>query len=50
MPATETYDALVLGSGQAANPLCYTLAGPKSFEDYWRVFPAHRDKWPGPAK
>jgi pyruvate/2-oxoglutarate dehydrogenase complex dihydrolipoamide dehydrogenase (E3) component len=29
MPATETFDALVLGSGQAANPLCYALAGAK---------------------
>ena len=28
----------------------YELAGPKAFEDYWRVFPAHRDKWPGPGK
>jgi len=29
MPVTETFDALVLGSGQAANPLCYALAGAK---------------------
>jgi peroxiredoxin len=28
----------------------YNLAGPKAFEDYWRVFPAHRDKWPGPDR
>jgi peroxiredoxin len=27
----------------------YERAGPKAFEDYWQVFPRHRDRWPGPG-
>jgi AhpC/TSA family len=35
---------------EAEHHRVYTLAGPKAFEDYWRVFPSHRDKWPGPPR
>ena len=31
---------------EAVHQRVYERAGPKAFEDYWRFFPAHRDRWP----
>lgn len=31
---------------QEAHRRVYARAGPKAFEDYWKVFPALRDRWP----
>lgn len=31
---------------QATHRRVYERAGPKAFEDYWKVFPALRDRWP----
>lgn len=28
----------------------YERAGPKAFEDYWKVNPIHRDRWPRPGQ
>ncbi|HXQ54004.1 MAG TPA: redoxin domain-containing protein [Stellaceae bacterium] len=48
----DCYTESIVGHAvnEAEHHRVYTLAGPKSFEDYWRVFPSHRDKWPGPTK
>jgi hypothetical protein len=35
---------------EATHYRVYTRAGPKSFEDLWKLYPALRDKWPSKRK
>lgn len=48
----DCYTEMIVGHAvnEAEHHRVYALAGPKAFEDYWRVFPAHRNKWPGSPK
>jgi peroxiredoxin len=48
----ECYTESIVGHAvsESEHHRVYKLAGPKAFEDYWRVFPAHRKKWPSQGK
>lgn len=48
----DVYTESIVGHAvnEAEHYRVYNLAGPKSFEDYWSVFPSHRGKWPAPPR